>query len=124
MSQDLIADTLNQIMNAKRSGKKEVVVTRYSKLLLKVLDMAKELGYIENYKTDKNNLDIKIGSLQNCGAIKPRFNIKKDRIMHYMKRYLPGRNLGMIIISTNKGLMTHEEASNNNIGGALIAYFY
>ena len=38
MSQDLISDTLNQILNAKRIGKEQVVVKRASKLLLNVLE--------------------------------------------------------------------------------------
>jgi ribosomal protein S8 len=30
----------------------------------------------------------------------------------------------ILIISTNKGLVTHTEAQEENIGGSLIAYFY
>ncbi|HEB47012.1 MAG TPA: 30S ribosomal protein S8 [Candidatus Pacearchaeota archaeon] len=37
---------------------------------------------------------------------------------------LPARNIGTVIVSTNKGLMTHEEALQEKIGGSLIAYFY
>ena len=29
-----------------------------------------------------------------------------------------------MIISTNKGMMTHKEAQEEEIGGSLIAYFY
>ncbi|MEK6827540.1 MAG: 30S ribosomal protein S8 [Nanoarchaeota archaeon] len=32
--------------------------------------------------------------------------------------------MGTMIISTNKGLITHEEAKEEDIGGCLIAYFY
>ncbi|HLD97929.1 MAG TPA: 30S ribosomal protein S8 [Candidatus Nanoarchaeia archaeon] len=124
MSQDIISDALNKIMNAKRSGKKEVVVNRHSILLLKIMEMAKKEGYIESYKTEKNNLEIKIGDISNCGAVKPRFNVKKDKILFYMKRFLPARNLGILIISTNQGLITHVDAIDKNIGGSLIAYFY
>ena len=41
-----------------------------------------------------------------------------------MKRFLPARNLGILIISTNQGLITHVDAIDKNIGGSLIAYFY
>ena len=34
MSQNIIADTLNQIMNAKKARKTEVVVDKHSKLLI------------------------------------------------------------------------------------------
>ena len=53
MSQDVIADALNNIMNAKRAGKKELVVTKFSKLLLEVLNLAKKENYIEDYQIDK-----------------------------------------------------------------------
>jgi len=81
-------------------------------------------GEIKKQTTEKNNLEIKIGDISNCGAVKPRFNVKKDKILFYMKRFLPARNLGILIISTNQGLITHVDAIDKNIGGSLIAYFY
>lgn len=124
MSQDIIADTLNEVMNAQKSRKETVVVDRHSKLLLQVLEIGKKEGYIENYKINKTKLEIKIGNLNECRAVKPRFYATKNEIMKYVKRFLPARGVGTIIISTNKGVITHEKAINENIGGALIAYFY
>ena len=124
MSQDIIADTLNELMNAKRAKKESIVVDRHSKLLLNVLDMAKSLGYIKSYKTDDTKLEIEIGNLNNCRAIKPRFNVTVNKIDKYMRRYLPASDMGVIIISTNKGLVTHGDALEKKTGGALIAYFY
>ncbi len=34
MSQDIVADGFNEIMNAKRVGKVELTIKRYSKVLL------------------------------------------------------------------------------------------
>jgi len=42
----------------------------------------------------------------------------------YAKRYLPAKDIGMLIVSTNQGLMAHQTAQDKNIGGCLIAYFY
>ena len=117
MSQDVISDALNGIMNAKKARKEFVVVNKHSKLLIKVLDIAIENGYIKNYKID-------IGKLLKCNAIKPRFNVGASNIDKYMRRYLPARDLGILIISTNKGVLTHVEAYEKEIGGMLIAYFY
>jgi len=125
MSQDVIADTLNNVMNAKKAGKKVVVVKRFSKLLLNVLEIAKKLDYIEDYKTDGTDLEIEIGEgLNKCGAIKPRYTVAKEKLDRYLRRYLPAFNLGVVIVSTNKGLMTHQEVLEKNIGGCLVAYFY
>lgn len=124
MSQDIISDALNNIMNAKNSGKSEISVNRFSKLLLKILDIAEKSNYIEGYKINKKKLEIKIGELNNCKAIKPRFTVTKSEINKYLRRYLPAKDMGIMLISTNKGLMTHEESLEKNLGGCLIAYFY
>ena len=124
MSHDLIADTLNEIMNAKRARKGKVIVDRYSKLLLNVLDIAKKYNYIKDFKTNKTQLEISFGELHECKAIKPRFNVNILNLDKYFRRYLPSVDMGIIIISTNKGLITHHEAFENKIGGCLIAYFY
>ncbi len=123
MSQDIISDTLNQIMNAKRTKKNYVVVKRNSKLLFGLLEIAKINGYIESYKAKGNELEIKF-NLNNCRAIKPRFTVQVKDMDKYARRYLPARSFGIIVVSTSNGLMTHYTASEKNIGGSLMAYFY
>lgn len=124
MSQDIVADALNKIMNAKKAGKDKIVVTRHSKLLLSVLAIAKLKGYVKNYKVDDRILNIEIGNISGCKAIKPRFVVNVQEIDKYTKRYLPAKNLGILIISTSQGLMTHQTAQDKNIGGSLIAYLF
>ena len=123
MSQDLVADTLNMIMNAKRAGKSDLETNRYSKFLIKVLEVAKKHKYLD-FKLENKKLKIKILELNNCQAIKPRFEVSVSELDKYIKRFLPARNFGIIIISTTSGLLTHEEAFQKNTGGSLIAYFY
>jgi len=126
MSQDIVADALNTIKNAKNAGKENIVIKRISKLLIEILKIMKQKGAIKKYKINskKKSIDITIGDLFECKAIKPRFSVNKDQIEKYRRRYLPARNLGTVIISTNKGLRTHEEVLEEGIGGSLIAYFY
>ena len=123
MSQDLISDALNQIMNAKKARKESLVLTRYSNLLIKVLNMMQEREYIA-YELKDEKLRITIKDVSECKSIKPRYTVNKDKIEGYVKRFLPARNFGFVIVSTSKGLMTHQEAQENKIGGSLIAYFY
>jgi len=126
MSQDIVADALNMMRNAKKARKETIKVLRISNLLIEILKIMKQKGSIKKYKIDaiEKTLQITIGDLTDCKAIKPRFSCDKDQIEKYRRRYLPARNLGTMIISTNKGLMTHEEAEEEKIGGTLIAYFY
>jgi len=125
MSQDVIADALNQIMNIRRAGKEELVVKRHSKLLLSVLAIAKMKSYIKEYKViPENELKITLGKINSCGAIKPRYLIQVKDIEKYTIRYLPSKTIGVLIISTSEGLMTHQTALDKNLGGSLIAYMY
>ena len=126
MSQDVVSDALNMMNNAKKAGKTEVEVKKISNLLIEVLKIMKQKEAIKKYKVNaqKKSADISLGEFTECRAIKPRFTADKSQIEQYRRRFLPSRNMGTVIISTNKGLLTHEEASQEGIGGCLIAYFY
>ena len=65
-----------------------------------------------------------MGNINKCGSIKPRYNIKKEDYEKFEKRYLPAKDFGFLIVSTSKGVMSHMEAKEKNIGGRLLAYFY
>ncbi len=126
---DLISDALSMIMNAERVNKKEVVIKRNSKLILRIMDILKKEGYIKDYKYEENNrggiLKVElINKINKIGSIRPRFPCSVDKFEKYEKRYLPAANFGIIILSTNQGLMTHKEAKEKNIGGILLAYCY
>jgi len=123
MSQDIVSDTLNQMMNAKKASKSSIVVTRYSGLLIRVLEMMKQYGYIE-YELADGKLKINLKDVSECKSIKPRYTVGKSEVEKYVRRFLPARNFGYVLVSTSKGLMTHQEAQENKIGGSLIAYFY
>ncbi|MEK6888712.1 MAG: 30S ribosomal protein S8 [Nanoarchaeota archaeon] len=124
MSQDILADALNQMMNAKKARKTSLVLKRHSKLLLVVLALAKLKGYVKNYSLDKNNLAIEFGKLNGCNAVKPRFIVKAEEYEKYVSRYLPAKNLGMLVVSTNEGIMTNSTAEEKGKGGSLLAYFF
>jgi small subunit ribosomal protein S8 len=126
MSQDVVADALNMISNAKKASKEVIEVKKISNLLIEVLKIMKQKEAIKKYKINpkEKSVEITLGSVVECKAIKPRFTVQKDEIEKYQRRYLPARGIGTMIISTNKGLITYEEAIEENIGGCLIAYFY
>jgi len=123
MSQDIVSDGLNQIINAKKAKKNRVILKRHSRLLREVLDIAKKDGYLD-YSVDGNELTVEIKKLNELKAIKPRFTAPVEKINYYVRRFLPAKNFGFVIISTNKGLMKHSEAEEQNLGGCLIAYIY
>ena len=123
MSQDIVADALNEVMNAKKAKKTTVVIKRHSKLLRSILDIAKDSGYLD-YSIDGNEMTIEIKELHEIKAIKPRFTVSVKKINHYTRRFLPAKNYGYLIISTNQGLMKANEAEEKKLGGCLMAYIY
>ena len=126
---DPLANVLSALLNAEQRGVTTIKTKNYSRLITQVLDIMKKSGYIASYEIEKdikgNLLIITLaGNINKAGVIKPRFQIKKSEFERFEKRFLPARNFGMIIVSTNKGLMTHEEAKTHGIGGTLVSYCY
>lgn len=125
MSQDIISDGLNQIMNARRIEKKSLTIRQYSKVLLNLFEMMKSKGHIDyEVNEEEKTVSVNIIKLNKCKAVKPRYYVDVATIDKYLRRFLPSRNFGDLIISTNMGLLTHKEAIKNNVGGSVIAYFY
>jgi len=126
MSHDVVADALNMIRNAKKSRKENIEVKRISNLLIEILKIMKQKNAIKKYKINpkEKSVEITLGDITQCKAIKPRFTCDVSQLDKYRRRYLPARGVGTMIISTNKGLMTNEEALEEGTGGCLIAFFY
>lgn len=125
MSQDIVADGLNEIMNAKRIEKRELVIKRYSKVLLNLFEMMKTKGHIDfEVDAEAKTVTVKIVKLNECKAVKPRYFVGVGDIDKYLRRFLPSRNFGTLVISTNKGMLSHLDALKKNIGGSVVAYFY
>ena len=129
MRHDLLSDALSAMTNAISVGKKEFVFKPTSKLVNKVIELFKREGYIDDFEVIDDNkggsIRVKFnGRMNKCLAIKPRFSAKKNNVENYEKRYLPAESFGCLILSTPKGLMTHQELVEAGIGGKLIAYVY
>ncbi len=129
MMNDPLANTLSSIYNNVKVGKSDCVVRPVSKLIRNVLNIMKDNGYISSFEEieDGRGGMLKIsftGKINKCGVIKPRFNVKLSDYEKFEKRYLIAKDFGIIIVSTHKGLMTHTEAKEKNLGGKLIAYCY
>ncbi|MCX6804384.1 MAG: 30S ribosomal protein S8 [Candidatus Diapherotrites archaeon] len=129
MQQDPIVDALTKIKNAEQASKIDVRICPASNFLGEILKIAKENSYIEEYKKhdEKGILSYTVklcGKMNECKAIKPRYAVKKTEFEKYEKRYLPARDVGLIVVSTSDGLMTHTEAKAKKLGGRLVAFMY
>jgi len=129
MLNDPLANALSQMKNAELKGKGTCTIKPSSKLIERVLNLLKEKGYVgefEHIKDEKAGLfQVKlIGNINNCGVIKPRYPVKKDELEKWESHYLPAQDFGLLILTTTEGVLSHNEAKKNGIGGKLLAYVY
>ncbi|MBW2979984.1 30S ribosomal protein S8 [Candidatus Woesearchaeota archaeon] len=129
MLNDSLANALSVILNAEKIGKKECVIRPVSKVIKKVLSVMKDNYYIGDLQEIKDNRGglIKVnllGNINKCGAIKPRFSVKKDLYEKFEKRFLPAKDMGVIIVSTSQGIMSQADAKKKGLGGRTLAYCY
>ncbi len=129
MLNDTLANALSGIVNYDKVGKKQYLVHPASRITKRVLTIMNEQGYvgIAEDVTEARGGVLKVnllGNINKCGVIKPRFAVTMDEYEKFEKRFLPAKGVGVIIVSTIKGLMTHDEAKEKNLGGRLIAYCY
>lgn len=129
MIHDTLAPALSNIMNAEKIGREFCIAKPFSKMLKEVLTIMNNKGYIGSFEVieDGKGKIVKInllGKVNKCGAIKPRFSVKRDGFEKFEKRYLPAKEFGILIVSTPKGIMSHNDAFEKKLGGKLIAYVY
>lgn len=126
---DIVADGLNVIKTHKRVGKHACHIKPVSKLLINLIEILKEKGYIESYSINNEGrggeLTINgLGAINDCGVIKPRFAVAAKDWVKWEERYVLSKDFGHLIVSTPQGVMTNVEAREKGIGGRLIAYVY
>ncbi|MBS7614244.1 30S ribosomal protein S8 [Candidatus Bathyarchaeota archaeon] len=126
---DTIANGLVTIMNNEIRRKKECIIAPASKLLgnvLRVIQMNGFIGefeFIDDGRSGKFRVQL-LGRINKCGAVRPRYAIKTKDIEKWEKTFLPSRDIGILALSTHKGVMSHKEAMQKNLGGLLLAYVY
>ena len=126
---NIIANLFTTLFNTEDRRKNNCVVLPTSKLGMEVLKTLKNEGYIADFEhiDDKRGGKFKIqllAKITKCGAITPRFKVKKDEYNTWEQQFLPAYNRGILLVTTNQGVMSHKDAINKNIGGFLIGYVY
>ena len=126
-NQDPIADMLTRIRNANRVGRRMVLIPR-SKICLGIAQVLKDEGYIEQFDAID---DSKQGQIR----VKLKYSLSGDKVIHAIDRESkPGcrvyravgelpkvlNGMGIVIVSTSKGVMSDRKAREANVGGELL----
>lgn len=129
---DPIADYLTRIRNGNMA-RHRVVEIPYSNLKKSLTEILYDQGYIHRYKVERDN------GPQGTISIALKYNAKNEPVIKKLGRISrPGlrqyagaadiprilNNLGICIVSTNKGLMTGKQAKAENVGGEVLCYVY
>jgi len=123
---DPIADFLTRIRNGQSSGKSEVVCPA-SKLKQALAAVLKDEGYIEDFSVapveGKPTLRVQLKYYQGRPVIDRLERVSKPGLRVYKRKdELPTilGGLGVVIVSTSKGLMTGRQASQSGHGGEVL----
>jgi len=123
--QDPIANLFSSINNAQSRAKESVVVPSSTKKVA-LVEILKKEGYLGSYSVSedtKPQLTIKLRYFEGLPVIKKLKRLSKPGLREYSGfKDLPSVNggLGVAIISTNKGLMTDQQAREAELGGEVI----
>ncbi len=129
--QDPIGNMLTCIRNSQLS-KKNIVEIYYSKFKKSILDIFLKEGFIRKIKiiilnNNKKKILVYLKYFSNVPVIYELVQISRPSLRIYMScKKIPilKSGLGVIIVSTNKGVMTDKQARLLNIGGEIICSIY
>jgi small subunit ribosomal protein S8 len=123
---DPIADLLTRIRNAQMA-KLPIVSCPSSKLKLAICEVLQDEGYIGSFSVvadgAKSQLTIDLKYYQGKPVIEEIIRVSKPGLRQYKGKDDMPRNrqgLGIVIVSTNQGVMTEKKARAAGIGGEVL----
>ena len=124
---DPISDMITRIRNAQMRSLNNVKIPN-SKFRARILDVLKKEGYISDYKflsetKNKGSLSVDLKYNDGLPVIKEIKRVSKPgRRIYARATSIPKiqNGLGIVIVSTSRGIMSDNDARSKNIGGEVI----
>ena len=128
---DPIADMLTRIRNAGKAKFKSVDIPG-SRMKTEIAKVLKSEGFIRNYKFVSDNKQGMLRVYLKYGPDQTHSIFGLERVSKPSRRvYVKGNKiepvlngLGVVILSTSKGIMTDKSARRENIGGELLCHVW
>ena len=127
---DPISDLLTRIRNGQQVRKAKVVCP-HSKIKEAILKVLKEEGFIRGFELSEDEkgkiLEISLKYFEGEPVIKEISRVSKPGMRVYSSvKDMPSfkNNMGVMILSTSKGVMTNSSAKEANIGGEILCRLY
>jgi small subunit ribosomal protein S8 len=121
--QDTVADMLTRIRNAQQARKQNVAMPT-SKLKVALAKVLIDEGYIASSAVDGLTLTLGLKYYEGKPVIEQIKRVSRPglRVYKAADELAPVKNgLGVLIVSTNKGIMTDRAARAAGVGGEVIA---
>jgi small subunit ribosomal protein S8 len=126
---NIVSNLFTTIYNNESRRKRECIVIPASKFAserLRVMQKHRYIGefeQIDDGRAGKFRIQL-LAKINKCGIITPRFSVKKDAYFDWERQFLPAYNMGLLLVSTSKGIMSHHDAQAENLGGVLVGFVY
>ncbi|HEX7818495.1 MAG TPA: 30S ribosomal protein S8 [Nitrososphaeraceae archaeon] len=126
---NVVSNLFTTLYNNETRRKKECLVSPSSKFASEILRVLQKYRFIGEFEQIDDNRMGKfriqlLAKINKCGIITPRYNLKKDEYLNWERQFLPAYNVGLLLVSTSKGIMSHHDAQIQGLGGVLIGYVY
>ena len=126
---NVIGNLFATIYNNEIRNKKECLVIPASKLATAVLQSMSKNKYIGEFELIDDGIAGKfriqlLGRINRCGSILPRYSVPRTGYTRWEELFLPAVGVGILIVSTPQGVMSHNEARDKGLGGRLVGYVY
>ncbi|MCK4284655.1 MAG: 30S ribosomal protein S8 [Candidatus Lokiarchaeota archaeon] len=123
-----LSNTCVALKNAESARKKEVVISPASKVIQQILRIFQRHAYIGEFERYDDGRQGKfkialLGRINECAGLM-RLNYKVNQFELLERKLLPAPGLGIIVLTTNEGIMTMKEAEGKHIGGHTLCYIY
>ena len=131
MMTDPIADFLTRIRNAQSAGQRRVDIPA-SKIKRAITKILVDKGYIDRYIDIEDGKQGMLRLFLKYDAYGHPVIQKIDRVSKPgLRKYVPTdwiprslNGLGVVVLSTSKGVMTDKEAKKLNVGGEVLCSIY
>jgi small subunit ribosomal protein S8 len=126
---NVLSNLFTTLYNNESRRKNECIVfpaSRFSSDILRVMQKHRYIGefeQIDDGRMGKFRVQL-IARINKCGIITPRFSVKKDGYLSWERQFLPAYSMGILMVSTSSGIMSHHDAQVKKAGGVLIGYAY
>ncbi|HYA21918.1 MAG TPA: 30S ribosomal protein S8 [Thermoproteota archaeon] len=124
-----VSNAMIALQNSESRNLKSCTIWPASNLVGKIMQVLQRYGYIGEFefiddgKAGMFKVQL-LGRINKSKAVRPRWNVKADDYTEWEKKLLPAYNVGVIIVTTSEGVMSHIEAREKRLGGKLLAFVY